>query len=575
MSLKLIHTYNNRCLNEIVRTYDNGDQSVYYEELDILNVTGENIGKGVSHFLDWIDQPLEYSNRLLLGDYGTGKTYFCWKLERDIAWKYVRGQCQRVPILIQLSDFKGKIDDIKEVILLSLKNRYNFVMNDYREIDVANKAGHLLFIFDGFDELTARIDKQVIRSNLQQINQIVYPKSKIVITCRTEYFHSVDQIREELMIISRKGPQGSFFDIYTLNYLNEQKKKNIIKKRAYEKYPELYIMIRNEGNLNELASRPLFLDKILSTIQFVDKKKIKAVNMAKLYEIYINTYLEDQHEETRSIIPGKHAVKILTAIAKKMHLKQTNTIMADDLQQLLENHFASVLNELNVDGQKLCDSIVTHTFLDGSKEKGYKFNHPSFQYYFRAKSIYKALLSNDRAFLKVDFIGAETILFTKDMLHLKDKQRLLSWLQDKDINIQKYSTILLGFIEENCLVDIEEKLNHKERYVITKKLLKIISEKKNSDDPSRLHLVKHAKLSVSLLMDERYKDCVIEIVKFDTDYTHRWYALFSIKKIISVKEDLINYFYDVVKYVLAHESNPEIKRLAEQILESMIKHRKK
>ena len=48
--------------------------------------------------------------------------------------------------------------------------------------------GKLLLIFDGFDEMAARVDRQKMINNFWELTRLVLPGAKVILTCRTEHF---------------------------------------------------------------------------------------------------------------------------------------------------------------------------------------------------------------------------------------------------------------------------------------------------------------------------------------------------------------------------------------------------
>jgi hypothetical protein len=48
--------------------------------------------------------------------------------------------------------------------------------------------GKLLLIFDGFDEMAARVDRQEMINNFWELAKVVVPGAKVILTCRTEHF---------------------------------------------------------------------------------------------------------------------------------------------------------------------------------------------------------------------------------------------------------------------------------------------------------------------------------------------------------------------------------------------------
>jgi hypothetical protein len=58
--------------------------------------------------------------------------------------------------------------------------------------------GKLLLIFDGFDEMADKVDRQKMINNFWELARTVVPSSKVILTCRTEHFPHAKEGRDLL-----------------------------------------------------------------------------------------------------------------------------------------------------------------------------------------------------------------------------------------------------------------------------------------------------------------------------------------------------------------------------------------
>ena len=86
--------------------------------------------------------------------------------------------------------------------------------------------GKLLLIFDGFDEMAARVDRQKMINNFWELARVVVPGAKAILTCRTEHFPEAQEgrvlLNAELQAstanLAGEPPQ---FEVLVLNYFND------------------------------------------------------------------------------------------------------------------------------------------------------------------------------------------------------------------------------------------------------------------------------------------------------------------------------------------------------------------
>src|SRR5215471_13866301 len=145
------------------------------------------------HLAKWVNKP-DSPGLAILGEYGTGKTSVCQKLARDMAARSVESPAtSRIPILLNLREFVKKLD-IESLITSFLDKECEVVNPRFRLFDAMNRAGMFVLIFDAFDEMAIKVDRDIVEMNLQEIEKLSAPRlRKALITSRTEYFVSVEE----------------------------------------------------------------------------------------------------------------------------------------------------------------------------------------------------------------------------------------------------------------------------------------------------------------------------------------------------------------------------------------------
>lgn len=559
-------------ISKVIKTYEDYQEetlSKYYEDLTLLAKNEVEIKTMKDFFEKWLENNNVNSNIVILGEFGTGKTSFCLKFAHDLAQQYKQDNTGiRIPIVINLKDYR-KETDIKSVIINTLVKN-NVEIPDYEIFKEMNKMGLFVLIYDGFDEMATKANESTISHNLHQIYRTINSKNKVILTSRIEYFKSAKKLTSKF--VHAHFSQKPSLDLYHLKEFEDTNIRSLLQKRVGSEWERYYNKIISTDSLKELAYRPLFLDKIIFTLP--DIIDIANPNIAEIYKVYFVDYLEKLYGDDRTILPMELAQNVLIRIAEKMHLKRSNSIEIEDIEDIVNDNLMKDLAREKIGFYDCIDTVISKTFLRGSEEHGYTFSHESFQYYFRAKCLFDAIENNKIDLFDVKFIGAETILFIRDMLQITQKDTLMKWLNKDNINIRKYAVILLGFIKENRGGDSNIRLEPRMDNAIIVMLLDIIKEYECHNDYERVHIVKHAKLSLSILGLDKYKQELIIILEGDSDYTHRWYALLGIHSLIMNNKNTIRDFKSILIRISKNNVEiPEIRRLADKILEFLDEER--
>lgn len=207
---ELRFVFKNNCLDSLV------DFSEYFNAIDILynkpliqsssmrikdvyvepNCRVNDSEKEIelsSHVMNWLS---EHSTRqiTLLGDFGQGKTVYSVKLTHDL----IKNNYYRVPILISLRDKSPRNSNSIE-ILSYFAAQYEI---SPKALDLLNRNGRLLIIFDGFDEMDLIGNDDIRKTHFKSLWKLVSKQSKILITGRPNYFFDSKEMESALGISS-------------------------------------------------------------------------------------------------------------------------------------------------------------------------------------------------------------------------------------------------------------------------------------------------------------------------------------------------------------------------------------
>jgi predicted NACHT family NTPase len=140
------------------------------QELDQNN--GQSIGTSryderngwLDGYVDrWLDDPNK-EHLSILGEFGMGKTWFslhyAWSsLKKYQDAKALGRQRPRIPLVIPLRDY-AKAVSIESLFSEFFFRKYEIPIPGYSAFESLNRMGKLLLIFDGFDEMASKVDRQ-------------------------------------------------------------------------------------------------------------------------------------------------------------------------------------------------------------------------------------------------------------------------------------------------------------------------------------------------------------------------------------------------------------------------------
>src|SRR4029077_3467704 len=171
----------------------------------------------------------------------------------------------RLPLVISLRDF-AKAVSLEALVSEFFFARHNIGLTSYEVFLQLNRMGKLLLLFDGFDEMAARVDRQKMIHNFWELARVLVPGAKAVLTCRTEHFPEAREGRALLSAelqastaaLSGEAPQ---FEVVELEKLNLAQIRQTLSRRAAG--PMTVEKVMGNAELVDLAQRPLMIELIL------------------------------------------------------------------------------------------------------------------------------------------------------------------------------------------------------------------------------------------------------------------------------------------------------------------------
>ena len=252
---------------------------------------------GVEAYLDrWLDDP-SAEHISILGEFGTGKTWlvlhFAWTLVQRYKEAKERGVARpRLPIVVPLRDYA------KAVSLTSLLSEFFFrkhstKLRTFEAFECLNRLGKIVLLFDGFDEMAVRIDRQKMINNFWEIATAIQPGAKVVLTCRNEHFPDADEgrallsaeLKASTSAINLESPK---FELLELKMLEQWQIKECLLQRTDAQTTD---RIMNDDRLADLVRRPLMVDMLLDALPDLEDGK-KSIDLFRVYFYAVTRKLE-------------------------------------------------------------------------------------------------------------------------------------------------------------------------------------------------------------------------------------------------------------------------------------------
>jgi len=359
---------------------------------------GERVEDVEKYINDWTEN--DKSVQLtILGDFGAGKTTIC---ERIVLEKVkllnktdLLESNTRIPILIELKSYTEGVP-VESLITNFLVNELNIDIN-FKEFDTLNKSGKFLIILDGFDEIANLTDEETIVKTFLELDKLVEPNSKIILSCRTHFFKTNDDIHN----LHKKGSKlynaisGKFgYSFLFIEEFNIEQIEIYLKSWDKENYNFYLNLINSIYNLKDLATRPVLLNMIVKTIPQLSKSE-NVINASILYKTYIRFWLE--RDGWRTKINVNQRKELAERIADHLYMNDISIIHFKELAE-----FCKSLNFQQHRFEILDFELRTCNFMKRDVKGNYMFVHKSFQEYILASILFDQLLSKNT--IKVKWI---------------------------------------------------------------------------------------------------------------------------------------------------------------------------
>ena len=364
-----------------------------YDQNNKQKTGEERYGKEESWIEGYIDRWLEdpcKEHISILGEFGTGKTWFTHHYAYQLMKKYLEAKDRglrrpRLPLVVHLRDYAKALNS-ESLFSDFFFRKHEIPLPGYSAFEQLNRMGKLLLIFDGFDEMADKLDRQKMINNFWELARVVVPGAKTILTCRTEHFPSAregrDLLNAELKASTAKltgdPPQ---FEVLELERFDKAQIQEALLKRTDRQTVDL---ILGHSELLDLASRPVMLEFILEALPDIEANNL--IDLSRIYLYAIRAKLERDIKTERTFTSMADKLYFMCELSWEMLTSEKMSLNYRLFPERLKNLFGPVVSE-----QKDLDhwhyDMMGNTLLIRNDEGDYTPAHRSLLEFFAAFKI--------------------------------------------------------------------------------------------------------------------------------------------------------------------------------------------
>ncbi|WP_437499304.1 pentapeptide repeat-containing protein [Sorangium sp. So ce1099] len=315
---------------------------------------------------------------VILGDFGTGKTFLLHELARRLG----ASGGPVVPVLLEMRSLE-KARSLNELVAQHFARSrmeairlpaFNFMLGE----------GRIALLFDGFDELALRVSYDRAAEHFDTLIQAAQGNAKVVVTSRSQHFLSDRQVR--MALAERAALIQGHRLTKLLPFTKEQIRRFLNKRLGSEAAGEERLRLLDDvKDLLGLSANP----RMLSFISEIDSGELKAarerregeITSAELYRLLIERWLKNEFTRAnpRGAPPGlsvDQLRKAATTLAVLLWQRTERTLNPSELSQRLLDD-VQALSERRLESGPLAHQIGSGTLLVRDEDGNFGFIHQS------------------------------------------------------------------------------------------------------------------------------------------------------------------------------------------------------
>ncbi|XXX72929.1 NACHT domain-containing protein [Sorangium sp. So ce134] len=352
--------------------------SIYIDQrMRVLDPEEGDEKDALSELTAWLGSP-HGRFVVILGDFGTGKTFLLHELARRLG----ASGGPVVPVLLEMRSLE-KARSLDELVAQHLARSkmeairlqaFNFMLSE----------GRIALLFDGFDELAPRVSYDRAAEHFDTLIQAAQGNAKVVVTSRSQHFLSDRQVR--MALAERAALIQGHRLTKLLPFTKEQIRLFLNKRLGSEAAGEERLRLLDDvKDLLGLSANP----RMLSFISEIDGGELKAareraageITSAGLYRLLIERWLKNEHDRAhpRGAPPGlsvDQLRKAATTLAMLLWQRTERTLNPSELPQRLFDE-VQALSERRMESGTLAHQIGSGTLLVRDDDGNFGFIHQS------------------------------------------------------------------------------------------------------------------------------------------------------------------------------------------------------
>jgi predicted NACHT family NTPase len=206
--------------------------------------------------------------------------------------------------------------------------------------------GKLLLIFDGFDEMAARVDRQAMINNFWELAKVVgTPGTKAILTCRTEHFPEAlegrsilnAELKASTSNLTGESPQ---FEVLELEKFDDQQIKQVLN---FKTTPETVDSIINNEKLLDLARRPVMIDLIIEALPDIEAGK--PVDISRVYLYAVRQKMERDIKADRTFTSMTDKLYFLCELSWEMLSNDKMSLNYKEFPDMIQRYFEKIVQQ--------------------------------------------------------------------------------------------------------------------------------------------------------------------------------------------------------------------------------------
>ncbi|WP_185711165.1 NACHT domain-containing protein [Arachnia propionica] len=371
-------------------------------------------GVDVLDFLtDWVDNPDSPPLCALLGEYGSGKTVSCQRLSERLHQEHTTDPSAPLPIYLDLREIQNLgsgvptlAETVQECFNRGWRADRSYSLDEFWSwVDQG-----AVVIFDGLDEVLVKLEEKdgsaftrgllsLLDTAQQRQNEDPSRKlPKVLVSCRTQYFRTLNEQRNHLTGNERGNKSAdSFAALQLLPFTREQIRRYLEGLAGNTDVDGTMELLDEVHNLADLASRPVTLKMISEQLENLEAKRRSGqiIRGVDIYEGLTQRWLD--RDAAKEHIKPEHKLSLMEHLAAYLWRHESTRLAAIEIEDWFHewrDTQRSFKRYNSMSPDLLEEDLRVATFLarrDEGKNSTFGFAHTSMHEYFLARHLLSAV----------------------------------------------------------------------------------------------------------------------------------------------------------------------------------------